>query len=458
MSKWDRATIVEGKSIAEDGRGVTEVDGLTLYVAGLLPGERGHVEIEHRSQHKPVAWARLIERVGDPSPHRAEPACPAYGVCGGCAWQHLDYDCQLDEKQKRVASVLQAKLSDLPEIPKPIASDWKTGYRNKGKYVVAEVDGRLTLGAYKPRSHDVVSTLGCQVVEPTIDTTAKHVATHLKRCGIPVYSERERTTGLRYILLRCNSKAQVLVTIVCTSDTDTAQMQDLAGAINSFRRVCGVVRCNNDLHSGAILTSDVELLCGSLLAEETAGVTVELDSGSFWQVHRKQAARAYQDIVSILELPKGSKVMELYAGMGGIAFALAKQGLAVAAVEQDVQAVDAATQAAHNAGLTNVEFYHADATKMQTEDFEGIAAVVVDPPRKGLGKRGVNQLCEAKVAKIAYLSCGPESLAKDLEQLVAAGYEVAKLKLYDFMPGTAQVEVLALLVLSTPPAQDTHPA
>ncbi|MBL4635508.1 MAG: 23S rRNA (uracil(1939)-C(5))-methyltransferase RlmD [Kofleriaceae bacterium] len=454
MSKWDRATVVEGKSIAEDGRGVTEVDGLTLYVAGLLPGERGHVEIEHRSQHKPVAWARLIERVGATSPHRTEPACPAYGVCGGCAWQHLDYDCQLDEKQKRVASALEARLSDLPEIPKPIASDWQTGYRNKGKYVVAEVDGRLTLGAYKPRSHEVVSTLGCQVVEPTIDTTAKHVATHLKRCGIPVYSEKERTSGLRYVLLRCNSKAQVLVTIVCTSDTDTAQMQDLAGAINSFRRVCGVVRCNNNLHSGAILTSDVELLCGSLLKEETAGVTVELDSGSFWQVHRKQAARAYQDIVSILDLPTGSKVMELYAGMGGIAFALAKQGLQVAAVEQDAQAVDAATRAAHDAGLANVEFYHADATKMEPEDFEGITAVVVDPPRKGLGNRGVKQLCEAKVAKIAYLSCGPESLAKDLEQLVAAGYEVAKLKLYDFMPGTAQVEVLALLVLNTSPTAD----
>lgn len=450
MPRWDRATVVEGQSIAEDGRGVTEFDGVTLYVAGLLPGEKGHLEIEHRSQHKPVAWARLIERVGEPSPHRAEPACPAYGVCGGCAWQHLDYESQLEEKQKRVASALQARLSELPEIPKPIASEWQTGYRNKGKYVVAEVDGRLTLGAYKPRSHDVVSTVGCQVVEPTIDTTAKHVAAHLKRCGIPVYSERERTSGLRYVLLRCNAKAQVLVTIVCTSDTDTEQMQNLAGAIHSFRRVCGVVRCNNDLHSGAILTDKVELLCGGLLKEEIAGVTVELDSGSFWQVHRKQAARAYDDIVSLLDLPKGSKVMELYAGMGGIAFALAKQGLLVAAVERDVQAVDAATRAAHDAGLTNVEFYHADATEMQSEDFEGIAAVVVDPPRKGLGNKGVKQLCEAKVAKIAYLSCGPESLAKDLEQLVAAGYRVAKIQLYDFMPGTAQVEVLTLLEL--PPA------
>ncbi len=449
MPKWDRATVVEGKSIAEDGRGVAEVDGLTLFVAGLLPGESGHVQIEHHSQHKAVAWARLIERVGPPSPHRAEPACPAYGVCGGCAWQHLDYESQLEEKQNRVAKALQARLSDLPTIPRPVASDWKTGYRNKGKYVVAEIDGKVTLGAYKPRSHEVVSTLGCQVVEPTIDTTAKHVASHLKGCNIPVYSERERNSGLRYVLLRCNAKAQVLVTIVCTSDTDAAQMRDLAGAIHSFRRVCGVIRCDNDLHSGAILTPKVKLLCGEFLKEEVAGVAVDLDAGSFWQVHRKQAARAYQDIVSMLDLPKGSRVMELYAGMGGIAFALAKQGLAVAAVERDAQAVDAATRAAHDAGLANVEFYHADATDMQPEDFANMQAVVVDPPRKGLGNKGVKQLCDAQVPQIAYLSCGPESLAKDLEQLVAAGYRVAQLKLYDFMPGTAQVEVLALLTLDS---------
>jgi 23S rRNA (uracil1939-C5)-methyltransferase len=444
---------LQATHLAEDGRGVGQDGETKIYVADLLPGERAEIEIEHRSRHHPKAWGRIVKREGELSADRATPDCPAFRKCGGCTWQHLAYPAQLKQKRQRLQRAFEAVLENPPAIPGVAAAPNPLHYRNKGKYVFGLQEGAIVLGAYKPRSHEVVSTLGCKVVEAGIDEVAARILRAAKKAQMPVYQEgvasdeAEISPGLRYAILRSNDAAGVLVTLVCTSSTPGETLRGLAQTLQKHPHVVGVLRCDNDLQSVALLTDEVTLLSGQpSLEEQLFGNPIALGPLSFWQVHRKQAELAYRAIAEALPVKPDSHVLELYAGIGGIAVALASAGHKVVGVDINEEAVRTANALAQDWGLSDsLGFVCADATNLDESFFENVSAVVVDPPRKGLGKRGIAQLCRAMPAHIAYLSCGPESLAADLQKLVSAGYEIESIQPFDFMPGTAQVECLAVL-------------
>ena len=439
-------------SLSEEGQGVCSEGELEVRVLDLLPGEQAEVEIDHRSQHKKQAWGHIVERVGELSTERRSPLCPAFGACGGCSWQHLSYEAQLEQKRLRVQEAMRSQLADPPPVPSPAPSPKRRAYRNKGKYVFGLADGEIRLGAYKTRTHEFVSTHGCAVVMPEIDALAGLIAEHSNRLQLPVYSEAVRAPGMRYAIVRANKAGKALVTLVCSSQTSSEGLQSLAAALIADSRVCGVLRCNNDLRSGGLLSDDIQTLAGeSTLPDEILGVQVALGPHSFWQVNREQATQAYQDLAAALPMDQSRHVLELYSGVGGIAFVLSKSGRKVVGIERAPEAVAAANTAAESQGIAHrVSFTCGDATSIGPEYFQDVHSVVVDPPRKGLGKKGLEQLARAMPQRIAYLSCNPDSLSSDLAYLVASGYRIESLSLYDFMPGTSQIESLALLVRPAP--------
>ncbi len=443
---------IQAHGIAEDGRGVALHEGSEIRVFDLLPGEEAIVEVEHSSRNSGIAWARIVERIGPLSPWRTAPACPAYGLCGGCAWQHMRPEEQSRLKRERVTKVLQASLGEAPAIEGPAVPARTLGYRNKGKYVFGYEEGRVLLGAYRPRSHTIVSTLGCQVVEAAIDRVAHLLRDAVQAMALPVYSESGSQEGLRYAVLRSNARQQVFVVLVCTSQSSEDALQALADELDQEDAVCGVLRCDNDLKSGAILTAQQRLLVGGELPELIAGVELALGGSAFFQLNRELAEGAYGDLCAALGPPGQGTVIELYSGVGGIAFTLARAGHRVLGIEIDEEAVRCAQGAARAAGLDAlVSFRVGDATSLRRESLPDAHTLVVDPPRKGLGKSTLALITELRPQRIAYLSCGPESLAADLLVLCAAGYRVELTKLYDFMPGTAQVESLVVLTLAATP-------
>ena len=204
--------IVRAETLDDDGRGVGSAGGVALHVADLLPGETAQVAIDHRSRHRPEAWATIRRRDGALSPDRVTPACPGFGRCGGCAVQHLSYPAQLAAKQARVERALAGAAVD-PIVGSPR----QLHYRNKGKYVIARDGERWLLGAYEPRTHRVVDTIGCRVVEPAIDAAARQLVAALAGTGLAVYDERTRRGELRYAVIRANAAGESLVAIVTTS-------------------------------------------------------------------------------------------------------------------------------------------------------------------------------------------------------------------------------------------------
>jgi 23S rRNA (uracil1939-C5)-methyltransferase len=433
---------IEATSLDEAGGGVGTADGVRVHAFDLLPGERAEVALEHRSPHKDEAWGRVVKRLSEPSPDRVAPPCPAFGRCGGCVWQHVAYRAQLTAKRDRVVAAVGELGPVGPVMPSPI----EIGYRNKGKYVAARAGRGLVLGAFAPRTHAVVDTIGCRVVAPVIDEVAAWVRGAAMAAHLEPFDEASRAGELRYVVIRAGRDGDALVALVVAPAAAPAKVEQVAAAVARHPAVRSVVAWVNARTDGAILPHDAELVLAlgpPHLTEVVSGVPVEVGAGEFLQVNRDQAQAMYDRVVVLGGARPGLRAVDLYAGLGGITFALAGAGAEVHAVELDPAAVRGLTRAAALAGLgARVSARAGDAAAIPAMRPD---LVVVNPPRKGLGAAR-RALAALAAPTIIYVSCGPESLGKDLRALVAGGWRVDAIEPFDLMPGTPQVETLVRLV------------
>jgi 23S rRNA (uracil1939-C5)-methyltransferase len=449
---------VAATSLDDGGAGVGTSDGMVVHVGDLLPGERAEVVIDHRSPHKPEAWARLVKRLGPPSPSRVAPVCPGFGRCGGCVWQHLAYPAQLAEKRARVAGALAtvgAVVSGAVEIAAVRPSPVLTGYRNKGKYVAGHSGDRLLLGAYAPRSHHVVDTLGCRVVVPIVDEVATWVRGAAERAELVPYDERTRSGELRYVIIR-EAAGDAMVVLVVAPRTSRAKLDRVASALAHHPAVHGVVAVENDRRDGAIIPSggSATVLHGhGHVIEQLAGVAVEVGAGEFLQVNRAQAAAMYERVAELAEVRPGTQAIDLFAGLGGIGLHLARAGATVIAVEIDRDAVAQLRRAAQRAGLPLIAIA-GDVGEVRGQLGAKPDVVVVNPPRKGLSSGARAFLAELAAPTILYVSCGPEALGRDVITLAGHGYAPDAIEPFDLMPGTSQIETIMRL---RRPTRAAHP-
>lgn len=442
---------VTASRLDPQGAGVGVAEGCELHVANLLPGERAIASIDHKSPHRNVAWGDVLRRIGPPSPDRVEPQCPAFGRCGGCAWQHLSYEAQREAKRERIVDAFAetpatARLQVAPVVPSP--RRW--GYRNKGKYVAGPAgdrSGRVLLGAYMPRTHTVVETLGCKVVEPVLDEVATWAAGAAEAAGIAPYVEKTRSGTLRYLVVRANRAGDVLTGLVVPSQAELRRVAPLAAALARHPAVRSVLGLVNDRHDGSIapVGAPVVTLAGDdKLTEWISGVPIAVGIGEFLQVNREQAEAMYAEVARLAEIQPGTRALDLYSGVGGIALALAHAGATVDAVEINGEAAAALAEvvARHRLPIT---VHHGDAAELPAGAAANPDVVVVNPPRRGLTAEGRKTVLQLAPERLVYVSCGPETLAQDLAALCEAGYQVESVQPFDLMPGTSQVETLVAL-------------
>jgi 23S rRNA (uracil1939-C5)-methyltransferase len=449
MSAQPNRCEVQATRLDEGGAGVG-LSGTTLvHVGDLLPGERAEVAIDHHSPHKLQAWGRIVKRIGPASPARVAPPCPGFGRCGGCVWQHLAYPAQLAAKRDRVAAALAevpAVATGAVEIAAIRPSPELAGYRNKGKYVAGQIGDHLVLGAYAPRSHHVVDTLGCRVVAPIIDEVATWVRGAAERAGLLAYNERTRTGELRYVIVR-EAAGDVMVVLVVAPRTPRQKLDGIAAALANHPAVQSLVAVENDRRDGAIVpsgSSATVLLGHGHLIERLAGVEIEVGAGEFLQVNRAQAAAMYARVTELAEARPGTQMIDLFAGLGGIGLHLARAGATVIAVEIDRDAVAQLRRAAQRANLP-LTAIAGDVGEVRGQLGARPDVVVVNPPRKGLSAGARAFLAELAAPAILYVSCGPEALGRDLGALAGQGYSPDAIEPFDLMPGTAQVETIVRL-------------
>ncbi|HVR63668.1 MAG TPA: 23S rRNA (uracil(1939)-C(5))-methyltransferase RlmD, partial [Polyangia bacterium] len=324
--------------------------------------------------------------------------------------------------------------------------------RNNAKLVCArDAGGALILGAYAPRSHDVVDLRGCRIVEPPLDAATVALAEALGAAGVVPYDERQLTGDLRHTVLRCNFRGQVLATLVTARRPWAAGPTIAADLVARCPAVAGVVQNVNPTRGNVILGEEEIPLAGErALMEEIGSARLRLSARAFFQANRAVAALAYAHIARAVG--RVERVVDAYCGVGGIALTLAPRARTVVGIESNLAAVADATDAAAEAGIAHARFVAADATlglRALAPVAEGTAdAVVLNPPRKGCAPAVLREVLRLRPRVIAYLSCAPDTLARDLSALVAdpaAGYAVESVTPYDMLPHTPHVEALAVI-------------
>lgn len=442
----------------DQGAGVTAPP--RVHVAGALPGERVVATVAHVSSHTWEAWADLSS-VETASPDRRPPACRAFGACGGCVLQHLAYAAQLDWKRNRVVRALAAEATFAPadlRVDACVASPRPLGYRNKSKLVAGRVAGKLVLGAYAPRSHDIVDLAGCRIAEPPLDETATALRAIFDQAGVEPYDERTATGDLRYVVLRANADGQVLAVWVVARPLRGGDA--LARALCAARpEILGVVEHQNraagnnifavaDAGAGASAGGE-RPLAGTDLFEDRMDIggralRLRLSPSAFFQANREVAALAYAEIARGLAVRAGERVVDAYSGIGAIALTLARDAGEVIGIESHAGAVADATASTALNGIANARFIAADAAEaLATIDRADV--VVLNPPRKGCATTVLTEVVRLAPRAIAYLSCDPETLARDLGYFAGRGYRASTITPFDMLPHTPHVEVLALL-------------
>jgi 23S rRNA (uracil1939-C5)-methyltransferase len=438
------------RDLDSDGAGVGAVakpGELEVHVPGSLPGEEISARIDSVSTHRPVAWATL-RAIHHPSVERVAPACPAHGRCGGCVLQHYGVDAQARWKEARLRhDVAQdPALAGIP-VSAMVTSPRALGYRNNSKLVAGrDLAGRLVLGAYAPRTHQVVDLAGCAITEPALEQTATALVDVLRSHEVQPYDEARLTGVLRYVVLRANATGQVLVTLVTSGDPFPSGVLVAQALVARTPNVTGVVQNINPDRGNAIFGSVERTLHGDTTIEDRIGtVRLRISSRAFFQANRDVAHAAYQAIAAAISPRRTERVVDAYAGVGGIALTLAPGARCVIGIEEHAGAVRDADASATLNQITNARFVAGDVSA-HLGAIGRADLVVLNPPRKGCAREVLHQVARLRPRAIAYLSCAPETLLRDLAILATLDYRTREITPFDMLPHTSHVEALALLV------------
>jgi 23S rRNA (uracil1939-C5)-methyltransferase len=428
-----------------EGAGLADLHDNQVHVAGALPGEEVDAVVEHRSPHRPEAWARL-QKVVTPSPSRVAPACAAFGQCGGCVLGHASYPAQLEWKRQSVVAALAGPRLGHITVAACIPSPRPLGYRNRAKFVYGRRGGAaIVLGAYAPRSHTLVDLAGCGVVERPIDELAAWLLEQLSEARVPPYDEALHEGVLRNVALRVNHAGQVQLTLVTRVDHWPAGVTLAERFLTERKELVGVAQNVQPARTNAIFGPVTRALAGDpFLIERVGGVELRLSPTSFFQLNRDIAAQIYADILASTELTGTERVIDCYSGAGGVALTLAPRAAEVIGVESNPEAVVDATASAQRNHATRVRFVAGDVAEVLGAT-DAADVVVLNPPRRGCEPAVLEAVARLKPQRVVYVSCSPESLARDLLLLEDLGLVANVAEPYDMLPQTPHVETVVHL-------------
>ena len=430
-----------------EGQGVARVDGLAVFVAGAIRGERVKIKIAHLGHT--AAYGDIVE-ILQPSPERIRPQCRYCADCGGCVFWHMTYEEELRAKAQRVADALtRIGGLDMPQV-KITGAQAVTGYRNKAQYPVGVVGGKAQAGFFRQRTHQVVPVKQCLIQGQEADQARQTVVDWMQEHGVSVYDEKSQKGLVRHIYVRtARATGQVLVCLVVNGDgipKETQLVNNLLTNVENLHTVCLSI---HKKPGNAVLGDKFVTLYGPGYIEDVlCGLRFRLSPRSFYQVNRDQAERLYETAMEKAQLTGTETVLDLYCGTGTITLALSRHAKQVIGVEIIPAAIVDAKENALRNGVKNAEFFCADAAqaaKKFAEEGTKPDVIVVDPPRKGLDQQVIDAMVQMAPARIVYVSCDPATLARDLKRLEEQGYQTMEAEALDMFPRCHHVETVVLL-------------
>jgi 23S rRNA (uracil1939-C5)-methyltransferase len=472
---------VKAQALSPNGQGVVaEHVPAQIHVRNLLPSEEATVVVRHVSSHGGPAHADVSRRHSC-AEARVVPSCASFGPCGGCAVLHMSYSAQLAWKTACVKTELAAVQVSVNDC---VAAPFPSDYRCRVKLVATSHPVRkVMLGAFAPRSHQVLDMAGCETNRRSLMLVAKTVAEEAAKLAIAPYDEESAVGSLRYVLLREVASGQVQVSLVLADRPQ--QVRALADAIAARHPAVSSITLHRNASRGNALlpaptpfgerqpetnsglekkslseeekelgsTDDDEIIVGDKFLWEELTVPLRVSARSFLQVNREVAKRMYSEAARQLAHLSFDTVLDLYCGVSGLGLTVLRDhpDARLFGIELGASAIADAEASAAALGFSppKANFFVGKVEEvlpsLQAMATFGRTAAIINPPRRGCSEEALSALCHSAPSHIIYMSCSPASLARDLQYLIARGY-VAKLVMpFDMHPGTQHIECLAVL-------------
>lgn len=453
---------VEITGVAAEGKALARVDDMVVFVPFVAPGDIVDLQL-YRKKHK-YAEGRVV-KVHSYSPLRVEPFCQHFGVCGGCKWQHLPYEYQLQFKQQQVVDNLtRIGKVELPEISPIKGSAKQRFYRNKLEFTFSnkswltfeelqseqEFDCRNALGFHIPNMFDkVLDIKKCWLQDDISNRIRLSIRAFALEHGYEFFDLREQRGLLRNMIVRTASTGEIMLIVVFYEpdhEKIKALMQHVA---DCFPEITSLLYIVNQKANDTITDQEVHLFRGrDYILETMEGLQFKVGPKSFYQTNSEQAYELYKVARDFASLTGEELVYDLYTGTGTIANFVSRQARKVIGIEYVPEAIEDAKVNAELNGLENTLFFAGDMKDILTtgfiEQYGRPDVIITDPPRAGMHDDVIKTILFAAPKRIVYVSCNPATQARDLS-LLDAHYKVTKVQPVDMFPHTQHVENVVLL-------------
>jgi 23S rRNA (uracil1939-C5)-methyltransferase len=448
-------TSTEGKAIARH-------EGLVVFVEGAVPGDVVDVLV-HRKKNS-FAEGR-IEKFIEYSGNRVTPLCEHFGVCGGCKWQNLNYDKQLEFKQKYVYDAFTriGKLA-FPEMLPIVANNNTYFYRNKLEFSFSnkkwltnaemadgkEIDNKNALGYHIAGMFDkILDIQNCYLQPEPSNTIRNAVKAFAMEHNLSFFDIRNKTGLLRTLLIRTTGTGETMVVVSVFEWLEKEVLTLLDFIKKEFPGITSLQYVHNNKGNDTLAGLDIKTYYGrDYITEEMEGLKFKISARSFYQTNSQQAHQLYKITRDFAGLTGVETVYDLYTGTGTIANFVAGKAKKVIGIEYVEDAVmDARANSEHNR-IRNTLFFAGDMKDVLNAGFilaHGSPDVLItDPPRAGMHEDVVSAILKAHPRRIVYVSCNPATQARDLA-MIQPQYQIKKTQAVDMFPQTAHVENVTLL-------------
>ena len=453
---------VEITGVAAEGKAIAKVDGMTVFVPFVIPGDV--VDIQTYRKRKSFAEGRVMRFV-EYSEDRVEPVCEHFGVCGGCKWQMLPYPLQLKNKQQQIEDNLtRIGKVELPEIMPIMGAPETTFYRNKLEFTFSnkrwlteneigsekEFTNMDALGFHIPGMFDKVLDINkCWLQDDVSNQIRNSVREFCLQNKFEFFDIRAQTGLMRTLIIRTTSTGELMVIVVFFKDDEERRNMLMKHFGDSFPQITSLLYIINEKKNDTITDQEVITYKGNdCIYEEMEGLKFKIGPKSFYQTNSEQAYNLYKVAREFAQLSETDLVYDLYTGTGTIANFIARSVSKVVGIEYVEEAIEDAKENSLANGINNTLFFAGDMKDILNQAFileHGRPDVLItDPPRAGMHTDVVEAILFANPKRIVYVSCNPATQARDLN-LLDANYKVTRVQPVDMFPHTHHVENVVLL-------------
>ena len=455
---------IEVINTASKGKSIARHDGRVIFINGAIPGDICNITVFKKRRKY---WEARVDKIIKKSKYRIEPKCSHFGTCGGCKWQNMQYDAQLNFKQNEVLNNL-SKIGGvtIDKYNKILGSKKTYNYRNKMEFTFSNkrwltqeeilsnenIADKNALGFHVPGMFDkVIDIKTCHLQDEPSNTIRNRIREFALNNKLSFFDLKKQEGLLRNLMIRISKIGEIMVLVQFFND-DSKKINLLMSFIkDSFSEITSLLYTINTKPNNTIY--DQEIICYSgknYIREKIENLTFKIGPKSFFQTNSEQAKLLYSSVRKLANIKNNDVVYDLYTGTGTIAQFISNKAKKVVGIDSVPEAIDAAIESAKDNNIRNCIFYSGDMKNIFSDKLilkNGKPDVIIaDPPRDGMHKKVVQQLLKILAKRIVYVSCNPATQARDLA-LLKEKYNIKEIQSVDMFPHTHHVENILSLDL-----------